>query len=74
MVKGKISCQKVERKKDFLCNDRDARKYCPETCNMCFDSLTLSPSEAPKIVCSVKAELSFPTIGQVTSYGVQSGR
>jgi hypothetical protein len=48
--------------------------YCPETCGMCANSLTVAPTQSPKVTCSIRAVLEFPPVKDVTSYGIHIDR
>ena len=74
VVKGKMNCKKVSRKKNFHCKDNDARMYCPETCDMCAGRATVVPAPSPQVTCTVEGILSFPPISDVPYFGIHSDR
>ena len=74
VVKGQMNCKRVANKREFLCTDRDARMYCPDTCGMCAESITVAPTPAPKFECSIEGTLENNFPNDANSSGVQSNR
>jgi len=74
MKGNQLRCKKVARKAEELCKDADARMMCPETCGMCFGSLTVAPTSAPDVTCVVEARLGFQELVDIPYNGSHSDR
>ena len=73
-IKGQLRCKKVSRKAIQTCTDPDARMMCPDTCNMCYDSVTIAPTPTPHVTCVLEAELGFRNLSDINYIGSHSDR